>query len=142
MKTAARVLALLGLALLLAAGYFFGVVNPRIAEEIRTEPRGVRAGETMLIALPTGKTIPVNYLHDGDTVYAGADFGWWRAVGDDGAPVRMLIRGEWLHGHARAVRDDPARRDAVFARLRPTAPVWLPEWAKAVLVEIRLAADP
>ena len=37
----------------------------------------------------------------------------------------MLIRGETLHGHMRAVEDDPALRDSVFERLRPTAPRFL-----------------
>ena len=36
----------------------------------------------------------------------------------------MLIRGETLPGHVRAVEDDPQLRDSVFERLRPTAPRW------------------
>jgi hypothetical protein len=39
-----------------------------------------------------------------------------------GANVRLLIAGESLEGHARAIEDDPELRVAVFDRLRPTAP--------------------
>jgi hypothetical protein len=100
-------------------------MNPRVIRELREDPEGERAQKVMLLTLPSGKEIPVNYLRDGDTVYAAADFPWWRELRGDGGRASVLIRGETLHGHIRAVRDDPELRDSAFGRLRPTAPRWL-----------------
>ncbi len=86
----------------------------------------------MLLTLPSGKRIPVNYLREDDVVYAAADFPWWREL-RDGGDVEVWIQGETLRGHGRAVRDDPTHRDAVFDRLRPTAPKVF-----GTLIEIRL----
>src|SRR5215468_11198869 len=77
------------------------IANPRVARELRENPDGARARKVMLITLPSGRTIPVNYLREGDTVYAGADGGWWRELRGAGARVELLIRGETLAGHAR-----------------------------------------
>lgn len=100
------------------------VTNPRVVRELRENPDGERAQKVMLLTLPSGKAIPVNYLRDGDTVYAAADFPWWRELRDEGGRGSALIRGETLPGHVRAVEDDPVLRDAVFDRLRPSAPRW------------------
>ena len=86
----------------------------------------------MLLTLPSGKSLPVNYLRDGDTVYAAADFPWWREL-KEGGRVTVLVRGETLHGEGQAVLDDPDLRAQVFERLRPTAPSWT-----GTLVVIRL----
>ena len=110
------------------------ILNPRVVEELRTRPDGERARKVMLRTLPSGKAIPVNYLRDGDTVYAGADFPWWRELRGAGGPVEVLVRGETRAGRGRAVEDDPALRASVFERLRPSAPSWT-----GVLVEIVLA---
>ena len=99
-------------------------INPRVAKELREDPQGERAQKVMLLTLPSGKQLPVNYLRDGDTVYAAADFPWWRELRDGGGRGTVLIRGETLQGRMRAVEDDPELRDSVFARLRPTAPRW------------------
>ncbi len=99
-------------------------INPRTARELREDPQGERAGKVMLLTLPSGKEIPVNYLRDGETVYAAADFPWWRELRGDGGRASVFIRGETLTGRIRAVEDDPALRDSVFDRLRPTAPRW------------------
>jgi hypothetical protein len=48
----------------------------------------------------------------------------------------MLIRGAQLAGHATVVLDDPARTHDVFARLRPNAPAWLPDWLNGKLVVV------
>lgn len=113
-----------GLAVLLVGGFAVSsvVMNPRVVDEIRREPDGERARKVMLLTLPSGKAIPVNYLRDGDTVYAAADFPWWREVRGDGGRGSVLVRGETLEGHVRAVEDDPELRRSVFERLRPTAP--------------------
>jgi hypothetical protein len=128
--------------LILAAGSYYAYVqllgNPRVMEELRSEPDGRRAQRVMLIDLPDGRTLPVNYLREGDMVYMGVDGLWWRQFQNGDVPVKLLVRGEDLHGRARAVLDDPDRTRSVFARLRPTAPDWLPGRMGGVLVEIRL----
>jgi len=97
-------------------------MNAGVIRELREQPDGERAKKVMLITLPSGKEIPVNYLREGSKAYAGADFPWWRELRGEGGPVTVLIRGESLRGHGRAVEDDPALRESVFGRLRPTAP--------------------
>lgn len=112
-------------AIVLAGGYAFYMVqlaNPRVVRELRDDPQGERAKKVMLLTLPSGKAVPVNYLREGDVVYAAADGPWWRELRDGGGPGSVLIQGETLKGHVRAVVDDPDLRDSVFQRLRPTAP--------------------
>lgn len=114
------------------------IANPRIAETIRSDPTGPRAAKVMLLTLPSGRELPVNYLQEPGFVFAGADGPWWREL-RDGAEVAMLVRGEPLSGTARAVLDDPDYTRSVFARLRPTAPAWLPDWLNGKLIEIRVS---
>jgi hypothetical protein len=115
-----------GVVLLVGGAFVYSWwMNPRVIRELREDPQGERAQEVMLLTLPSGKALPVNYLRDGDTVYAAADFPWWRELRGEGGRGSVLIRGETLHGRIRAVEDDPELRDSVFSRLRPTAPRWL-----------------
>ena len=136
--------ALIGLILvvtLVIAGYYAYlrfVGNSRVVEELRMNPGGERAARAMLITLPDGRELPVNYLREGDMVYLGVDGLWWREFQDEARPVTLLIRGQTLSGQAVAIVDDPARTEAVFARLRPTAPTWLPGRMRGVLVEVTL----
>ena len=122
-----RIIALVAAALiLLVAGAFFyfeHFANPRVTRELIDDPTGQRAERVMLVTLPSGRQLPVNYLREGDRVYAAADGGWWKElVGDpDGYRVELLVRGEALSGSARAVLEDPDYTKAVFARLRPDA---------------------
>lgn len=127
------------LAAVLAVGAFAMscVGNARVVRDLRDNPNGERAQKVMLITLPSGKTIPVNYLRDGDFVYAGADFSWWRELRGDGGRVTVWIRGEELTGLGRAVESEPELRASVFERLRPTAPDWA-----GTLVEVRLDRGP
>jgi hypothetical protein len=123
------------LAVAVVAVYFYAdrIANPRIARDLIENPDGEQARKVMLLTLPSGRRIPVNYLREGDRVYAGADGRWWKELVGDGFPVTILVRGESLSGTGRAVLDDPAYRKDVFSRLRPTA---LPGFG--TLVEIRL----
>lgn len=124
-----------------AAALFFSlVVNPAVMEEIRSNPSGEEAQEAMLLTFE-GKTLPVNYLKEGNTVFIGVDGRWWRAFTGDAAPVSVLIQGETYKGHGVAVLDDPAYVKGVFSRLRPTAPEWLPAWFQGKLVVITIAAS-
>jgi hypothetical protein len=93
-----------------------------VIRELREDPHGERAQKVMLLTLPSGASRPVNYVRDGTTVYCAADFPWWRELAGGGGRGSVWIQGETLPGHVRAVLDDPALRDAVFAHLRPTAP--------------------
>jgi hypothetical protein len=118
--------------------YMTAIFNPRVVEEIRSDPEGPRAGIFMLLTWPGGRSIPVNYLREGDTVFVGSDGLWWRAFRDGGAPVTLEIRGETLRGLAKVVLDDPEYKRDVFARLRPNVPKWLPDRLDAKLVVITL----
>ena len=119
------------------AVYLVYFANPRIERELREDPTGERARKVMLITLPSGRTLPVNYLREGDTIYVGADGPWWRQLRGRGAPVEVLVRGETLTGTARAIQDNPQRRAAVFDRLRPSAPRFF-----GTLVQIDLEVSP
>lgn len=118
------------------------VQNPRVVAELEGEPQGERAQRVLLLSLPSGKTIPVNYWIDPregerSIVYIASDFFWWREVRGAGAPVEVVLQGRHRAGHARAIEDDPVRRERVYAGLRPTAPRWF-----GVLVEITLDPEP
>lgn len=128
------------LAILLgAAALFFSlIVNPAMMNEIRANPTGEEAQEAMLLTFE-GKTLPVNYLKEGGTVFMGVDGRWWRAFVGDAVPVTMLIQGETYSGLGVVVLDDPAYVEDVFSRLRPTAPDWLPTWLTGKLVVITIA---
>ena len=130
--------ALVGLVFLGLLAYALLLGNPRVVREIQDDPQGERAGIVMLLRLPNGRTLPVNYLREGSEVFVGADGPWWRAVRDGNAPVTVTIRGETLTGRARVVFDDPAYKRSVFERLRPDVPGWLPAWLDAHLVVIDL----
>jgi hypothetical protein len=117
--------------------YAVFVANPRVVEELRSDPHGERAAKAMLLTFADGRTIPVNYLRENDTVFIGADGPWWRSLRDEGE-VTVEIRGEKFAGHAVVVLDDPEYTQAVFNRLRPSVPGWLPDWLNGKLIVISL----
>ena len=119
-------------------GYLRFVSNPQVIAQLKSADGGPRAGKVMLVTLPDGQQLPVNYLREGGTVFVGVDGRWWRQFHDGPQSVTLRIRGESLSGRARAVLDDPAYTAAVFGRLRPSAPTWLPGRLGGVLVEIAL----
>lgn len=127
--------------LLVAAALFFRhVVNPAVENELRTNPTGEEAQEAMLLTF-NDKTLPVNYLKEGNTVFMGVDGRWWRAFQGEGASVTMLIQGQSYTGHGVVVLDNQAYVDEVFSRLRPTAPEWLPDWLNGKLVVITIDSE-
>ena len=97
------------------------LANRSVTRELGDLPQGERAQKVMLLTLPSGRTIPVNYLREAEVVYAGSDGRWWRELQRDGAPVVLEIRGEALGGHARAhpgcVRAAATDRSLVATRL-------------------------
>ena len=99
-------------------------INPGVVQELREYPHGERAKKVMVLTLPSGRTFPVNYLRDGGTVYAAADFPWWRELRGEGGRGTVLIQGDLFHASMRAVTSDPDLRKSVFARLRPSAPLF------------------
>ncbi len=95
--------------------------NPLVVRELIEHPEGKRAQRVMLLTLPSGRRIPVNYFREDPFVYAAADGRWWKELVGAGFPVTLLVRGETLPGVARAVLDDPAYLERVFEKLRPNA---------------------
>ena len=127
------------LVLLLGARVYYALsVNPKVTQELRDSPGGERADLVMLLTFPDGRELPVNYLREGNQVFAGADGRWWRAFRDGDIPVKVYIKGEEFTGRARTVMDDPEYTLDVFERLRPNVPKWLPDWLNAYLVVIDL----
>jgi hypothetical protein len=130
--------------LLLFAGYYSYLrffINPQVTVELKRDDGGPRAGRVMLLQLPDGDEYPVNYLREGGIVFVGVDGLWWRQFRDGGQAVTLYIRGQRLTGQALAILDDAAYTEAVFARLRPTAPTWLPGRMRGVLLQITLDSE-
>ena len=141
-----RILLGVAVVVLILIGYRLatrGDYNAEVTALLKSEPHGERAQKTMLVTLPApdGRTLPVNYLREGQLVHMGIDGLWWRLFEGDGAPVDMLIRGEVLRGHGKVVLDDQAYVDDIFSRLRPTVPWWLPDWLNGKLVVITLTGE-
>jgi hypothetical protein len=126
---------LAGIAIIITAA------NPLVSTILRSEQHGLLSDGVMLITMKERdssemKTFPVDYLREGNTIYIGSDFGWWKHL-EDGAEVHMLIKGTELVGWATPVIDDPERNIAGFKKLRP----WTykrAEWTGAVFVEVTI----
>ena len=115
--------------------------NQRVEREIRDSPDSATAQRVMMLSLPDGRDLPVNYLVEGGLVFVGVDGFWWRQFEGDGKSVRMFILGKNFRGHAKVIRDRPDYVREVFKRLRPKVPPWLPSWLNGKLVVIELAVD-
>ena len=140
LKWSAVVVSLVLLGPSLLGLWFKLVINPIVSAEIRENPQGDQAQESMLLTFEQ-QTLPVNYLKEGSTVYIGVDGGWWPIFEGKGAPVSMLIRGVRYNGHAVLAQSDPSFVTDVFSRLRPTTPDWLPQWLSAKLVVITIHSE-
>lgn len=129
---------LLALAIPAAFFYYGQVANPRAVAELMEEPTGLRAQKVMLLTLPSGRRLPVNYLAEDNRIYAGADGRWWKELAGGTFDVTVWVLGETRAGRAKVVEDDPNYTKDIFSRLRPSA---LPGTGR--LIEILLApADP
>ena len=94
---------IVGVIILLLLGvraYYAYSFNAKVAEELRASPDGERAELVMLLTFPDGSELPVNYLREGNQVFAGADGRWWRAFREGDVPVKVFIKGEALSGRA------------------------------------------
>lgn len=132
------VVIVLGLLLGLASLYARLVTNPKVVAELVNSPDGERAARVMLLTLPEGQVLPVNYLREDRLVFVGADGGWWRQFQPAGAAVTLMIKGVEYSGRARVVLDSPDYTAEIFSKLRPTAPAWLPAWLNGKLIVIEL----
>jgi hypothetical protein len=131
-------LIIVGVLVGLMSVYGSRVTNPKVVAELTNDPQGSKASKVMLLTLPEGQVLPVNYLREANLVFVGADGGWWRQFQPSGAEVKVLIKGVQHKGQARVVLDNPGYTAEVFAKLRPTAPTWLPTWLNGKLVVIEL----
>ena len=141
MKILIAIVGMLAVLIFGYVGYSMFINNPRVVDDLRTNPEGERAARVLLLSYGENRSIPVNYLREGNTVFLGADGSWWRSFSGEGAPVTMLIKGETLEGHATVVLDDPVYIEDVFSRLRPNVPEWLPDWANGKLVVIAINSE-
>lgn len=117
--------------------YLINSYNKRVVEELNSNPNGERAGKVMLITFPSGRSTPVNYLHEGNTIFAASDFNWWKSIEVEGTVLGLYIQGANLRGVAR-VSTDSEYTFEVFERLRPDAPQWASRMIGAKLVVIEL----
>jgi FAD/FMN-containing dehydrogenase len=91
------------------------VGNPVVRVLLRSPLHVALSGQLALITL-TGRrsgrafTLPVGYRRDGRVVKIAVGSPqrkrWWRNLLDEGAPVRMRIRGTDYTGHAVALGDE------------------------------------
>ena len=113
--------------------------NQRVERELRADPDGSTARRVMMVSLPDGRSLPVNYLREDGLVFIGVDGFWWRQFTGEGQPVEMFIRGERVNGHAKTVLGRPDYVSDIFKRLRPKVPAWLPSWLNGKLIVIEVS---
>ncbi len=100
--------------------FLAGCVSPTDdMAELRANPQGELAQKTMILTLPDGEVIPVNFIREGNKVYIGADGRWWRQLRGEGARVGLFILGEELTGVARAVEEDKEQARFILEKVRP-----------------------
>jgi F420H(2)-dependent quinone reductase len=96
------------------------IVNPALKAILRSPIHGLASGRVALLTY-TGRgsgreyTIPCFYRDKGDEVTIAVGWPdrkvWWRNLTGEGGPVRLVVRGRELRGHAIATRDNG--RDAL-----------------------------
>ena len=100
-------------------------MNPTLGAVLRSPAHRLASGRLALITYTGRKsgreyTIPVLYRDKGDEVTIGVGWPdrkvWWRNLTGEGGPVRMVVRGEEVSGHAVATRD-PGRDALVRVRV-------------------------
>src|SRR5436309_15491357 len=90
------------------------VVNPALGAILRSPAHRLASGRLALITYTGRKsgreyTIPVLYRDKGDEVTIGVGWPdrkvWWRNLTGEGGPVRLVVRGEDVRGHAVATHE-------------------------------------
>jgi hypothetical protein len=102
------------------------MVNPVLRAVLRSPVHRLGSGRVALITYTgrrTGRrhTIPVFYRDKGDEVTIAVGWPerkvWWRSLTGEGGPVRLVVQGRELTGHAVATRD-PGRDALVRVRIQ------------------------
>ena len=125
---------LIGTLVALALGYALYqtyITNPRVVRELLDNPQGKTAARVMLVNLPSGKMLPVNYLYKHEKYWVGADGGWWRELREPGVSLSIIVKGKTIIAQGIAIEDDQQLTDEIFTELRPSAP----RWVGAILVK-------
>jgi F420H(2)-dependent quinone reductase len=106
------------------------IVNPALRTLLRSPIHGLASSRVALITYTGHRsgceyTIPCFYRDMGDEVTIAVGWPerkvWWRNLTGEGGPVRLLVQGQELRGHAIATRD--AGRDALV-RVRLDSRSW------------------
>src|SRR5205085_4928986 len=102
-------------------------VNPLLRALLSSPAHTLASGRLALITY-TGRrsgrqyTIPVLYRDKGDEVTIAVGWPerkvWWRNLTGEGGPVRLVVRGRELRGHAMATKQ-PGRDALVRVRVDP-----------------------
>jgi len=123
--------------------------NPLVTWTLRSRLHGMMSASTVLVTVTGRKsgrpyTLPISYHQSGDTltIITRRDKSWWRNV-RDGAPVRLLLRGQEVEGQAQVVDMDEAGMLAAVREVWPMIGTKQAEEAASasVLVRIRLAPE-
>ena len=94
-------------------------VNPALRLLLHSPAHGLASARLALITYSGRKsgreyTIPVFYRDKGEEVTIAVGWPerkvWWRNLTGEGAPVRLLVRGQTVRGHAVATREAGPRR--------------------------------
>jgi F420H(2)-dependent quinone reductase len=100
-------------------------INPGLRLVLRSPLHGLASRRFALITYTGRKsgreyTIPTFYRDKGDEVTIAVGWPerkvWWRNLTGEGAPVRLVVRGREVRGHAVATRD-PGRDALVRVRV-------------------------
>jgi hypothetical protein len=100
-------------------------MNPALKAVLRSPVHRLASGRLALITYSgrrSGReyTIPVLYRDKGDEITIGVGWPerkvWWRNLTGNGGPVRLLVRGQEVRGHAVATRD-PGRDALIRVRV-------------------------
>ena len=99
--------------------------NPLLRALLRSPLHGLASGRFALITYTGRKsgrehTIPTFYREKGDEVTIAVGWPdrkvWWRNLTGEGGPVRLVVKGQELRGHAVATRE-PGRDALVRVRV-------------------------
>jgi len=100
-------------------------VNPGLKLVLRSPLHRLASGRVTLVTYTGRKsgreyTIPTFYRDEGDEVTIAVGWPerkiWWRNLTGEGGPVRLVVKGKEVRGHAVATRD-PGRDALVRVRV-------------------------